>query len=118
MPVIQLFNTFDKQINIKLKTIDRQYIGDKPDPDDWAELFQEDEDFRDEFQWVFNNQNVPEADDDHTPEVFDDTYVNMEISLPRDWEGPQFAKVTKRLRDVNGLPIGTANDNPILDTRL
>ena len=26
--------------------------------------------------------------------------------------------MTKRLRDTNGLPIGTANDNPILDTRL
>ena len=30
----------------------------------------------------------------------------------------EYAKVTKRLRDANGLPIGTANDNPILDTRL
>ena len=42
----------------------------------------------------------------------------MEVALPRDNEGPTFAKVTKRLRDANGLPIGTANDNPILDTRL
>ena len=42
----------------------------------------------------------------------------MEIALPRDDEGPQFARVTKRLRDANGIPIGTANDNPILDTRL
>ena len=28
------------------------------------------------------------------------------------------ARVTKRLRDVNGLPIGTAHDNPILDSRM
>ena len=40
----------------------------------------------------------------------------MEVALPRDSEGPEFARVTKSLRDANGLPIGTANDNPILDT--
>ena len=42
----------------------------------------------------------------------------MEVALPRDGEGPEFAKVIKRLRDANGIPIGTANDNPILDTLL
>ena len=42
----------------------------------------------------------------------------MKIALPRDSEGPEFGKVVKRLRDANGLPIGTANDNPILDSRL
>ena len=42
----------------------------------------------------------------------------MELALPRDSEGPEFARVTKRLRDANGIPIGTANDNPILDTRV
>ena len=92
-------------------------VGDKPNPDNWAELFEEDEDFRDGFQKVFNNQDIPEADN-YTPKVLDDTYVNMEIALPRDGDGPEFARVTKRLRDANGLPIGTANDNPILDTRL
>ena len=46
----------------------------------------------------------------------DDTYQNMGVALPRDSEGPEFARVTKRLRDANGLPIGTAKDNPILDT--
>ena len=30
----------------------------------------------------------------------------------------QFAKVTKRLRDANGIPIGISNDNPMLDTRI
>ena len=42
----------------------------------------------------------------------------MEVALPRDGDGPEFARVTKRLRNANGLPIGTANDNPILDTRV
>jgi hypothetical protein len=35
--------------------------------------------------------------------VFDDTYVNMELAIPRDGDGPEFAKVTKRLRDKNGF---------------
>ena len=50
------------------------------------------------------------------PEIMDDNYMNMEVALPRDTEGPDFARVTKRLKDANGLPIGTANENPILDT--
>ena len=44
----------------------------------------------------------------------------MEIALPRgggDLEDVQFAKVTKHLRDAEGRPIGTASDNPLLDTR-
>ena len=43
----------------------------------------------------------------------------MELALPkRGKPEPQFACVTKRLRDANGLPIGKASDNPILDTRM
>ncbi len=48
----------------------------------------------------------------------EDTYINMELALPRDGDGPDYARITKRLRDKDGLPIGTANDNPILDTRI
>ena len=43
------------------------------------------------------------------PESMDDTYMNMEVALPQDTEGPDFARFTKRLKDANGLPIGTAN---------
>jgi hypothetical protein len=38
--------------------------------------------------------------------------------MPRSGGEVEFARVVKRLRDKDGLPIGTANDNPILDTRL
>ena len=58
------------------------------------------------------------ADDTFTPDLMDDTYRNMEVALPRDSEGPEFARAKKRLRDANRLLIGTANDNPILDTRM
>ena len=48
----------------------------------------------------------------------DDTYMNMEVALPRDTEVTDFARVTKRLKDANVLPIGTSNENTILDTRV
>jgi hypothetical protein len=57
-------------------------------------------------------------DDEFIPYVFDDTYDNMELTIPRDEDGPEFAKVTKRSRDKDGLPIGKADNNPILDSRL
>ena len=50
-----------------------------------------------------------------TPESWDN-YVNVEIIHPR---GDEMAmgRVTKWARDLNGNPLGTADDNPILDTR-
>ena len=42
----------------------------------------------------------------------------MELALPRQGAEVQFGCVVKRLRDKDGLPIGTAHDNPILDTRM
>ena len=57
-----------------------------------------------------------EADDDFTPDVFDDTYLNMELVIPRNGYEPDFAKVTKRLSDKDGLIICRNHNNPILDT--
>ena len=43
----------------------------------------------------------------------------MEIALTRgDGSEPEFARVKKRLRDANGLPIGTSNENLVLDSRV
>ena len=43
----------------------------------------------------------------------------MDLSLPkRGKPEPQLDRVTKCLRNANGLPIGKAGDNPILDTRM
>jgi hypothetical protein len=102
MNVKDTFRKFDDFIHTKLKLVTKNYIGDKPNPEDWAELLDTDEDFRREFQMLYNDDSIPEADD-FTPEVLEDTYLNMEIALPRDGEGPEFAKVTKRLRDANGI---------------
>ena len=114
---IKLFNTFDTAIETKLKIKHRTYNGAKPNPEDWADLMDSDPIFSEEFNRIYDNPDIMEADQ-YTPEVLEDTYLKMELALPRKDDGPAYAKVTKRLRDANGIPIGTANDNPLMDTRL
>ena len=47
-----------------------------------------------------------------------DEYVSMEIGIPRGPDGElENATVKKRALDVDGIPIGKANKNPVLDTR-
>jgi hypothetical protein len=88
-------------------------------PGDWADHGCEyDEEFMEEFNKVVDDITVPEADVAYIPEMYDDTYMNMELALPRAGGEVKFGRVVKRLRDKDGLPIGTANDNPILDTRV
>ena len=62
-------------------------MGNKPSPEYWSDMMDEYEDFREEFQRVYNDINVTEADD-FTPEVTEYIYLNMEVALPRDVEGP------------------------------
>ena len=90
----------------------------KVHPKDWEKEFEYDEAFHEEFSKVISDDSLPEADALFTPDTFDDTYLNMELALPRGGGEVEFGRVTKRLRDKDGLPIGTANDNPILDTRV
>ena len=74
--------------------------------------------FVEEFGRTINDRTLKEADQDFTPDTYDDTYLNMELALLRDGAEVQFGHVVDRLRDKDGLPIGTAHDNPILDTRM
>ena len=76
-----------------------------------------DEDFQEEFNKIVSDDNIKEADATFTPEVFYYTYLNMALSLLRYGEETIFARVTKRLKDVNGFLIVTSHKNPILDTR-
>ena len=62
--------------------------------------------------------NVPEAETDFTPYVSDNMYLNMDFAKPRDGDGPDFSKVTKRLKEKDGLTIGRSNNNPIPYTRM
>ena len=114
----ELFVHFDVKIHRWLNSKEKGYEGSKPDPSYWSDLLEEDPDFAAEF----NNPAIPEADattdgfaehftypdSEFTPECLQDTYLDMEVALPRDNEGPEFVRITKRLRDANGIPIGTA----------
>jgi hypothetical protein len=91
--------------------------GGKPDLAAWSKLLETDPNFAEEFAQTFDNPSVPEADDEFDPDSYD-SYLNMELALERDDTTLEFAKVTKRMKDAAGNPIGVAHDNPILDARL
>jgi hypothetical protein len=111
---------FDSEISHHFKEEeDLANDGAKTNPEDWSEYLQYSPDFQEEeFNNIVNDPGISKADKDFTPDVFNDTYLNMELAIPRDSDGPEFARVTKRLKEKDGLPIGRANNNPILDTRM
>jgi hypothetical protein len=98
---------------------DRQFDWEHPD-------YYDNDDFAREFAEPLNNPDVPDEDEledtkppaEPTPDAFD-PYLSMELALPRGEDNRmEFARVRKRLKDDDGNPIGTANANPILDTRV
>jgi hypothetical protein len=62
-----------------------------------------------EFNKVINNEAIGDSTNKVAPEVFDNTDLNMQVALSQGEPAPGFARVTKRLRNVNSLPIGIAN---------
>ena len=59
------FQKFYGAMQKKMKSFSRDgYIGDKPNPDHWAELIENDSYFREEFEHIYNNDKIPEADDE------------------------------------------------------
>ena len=54
----------------------------KPNPKDWADLIEEDQDFADEFNRLYDNTDVPEEDDVFDPDSYD-TFLGMELSVGR-----------------------------------
>ena len=72
--------------------------------------------FTEEFGVTVNDPKANKADKDFTPDLYNDMSLNMELAFPRDGTKVQSGHAIKRMRDKDGLPIGTANDNPILDT--
>ena len=62
--------------------------------------------------------NLSEADANFTPDMFDYTYLNMELEITINGDRPNCAKVINRLRDKDGLPIGKEHNNLILAARM
>jgi hypothetical protein len=111
-------NKHDAEISRRFKEEeDLEHDGSKSNPEDWSECLENNPDFQEEFDDMFDDKTIREADNDFTPDAHNDTHVNMELAIPRDSNSPEFAMVTKRLRDKDGRPMGKSNDNPILDTR-
>ena len=113
-----MFSEFDEEMKRRIKENDFPADGDLPAQNKWADVLEDDKDFREEFDQIYQDKDIPEADDVFTPDIIDNTYMNMEVALPRDTEGTDFARITKSLKDANGLSIGTTIESPILDTRI
>ena len=58
----------------------RDYVRDKPIPEDSYEMMDEDDEFCEEFQQVYSDRNVPDANE-FTPEMIEDTYLNMDMEI-------------------------------------
>ena len=85
-----IFNKFDARIAEMLKVVKRKSVGYKPNPEDWAKYIDNDKDFKEEFLQIYNVNTIPEANN-YSPDVLDDTYLNMDVMLPQDDDGPEFA---------------------------
>ena len=98
--------------------------GDNPgiEPESWGQVVSDtDQEYEELMDEQLNDPTIPEADElDYTPDTVGDPYMNMEVLMPNRLDGDgagAIAKVVGRKRDPDGKPKGTANDNPILDTR-
>ena len=59
------------------------------------------------------------ANDQVTTDVADDNFVSMELAMARDEEGEMLrATVKRRLTDEEEHPVGKANANLLLDSRM
>lgn len=120
--VQSVFKSYDDDINRFVGEDNFPQGDDKIDPECWADLKARDEDFRQEFFRVYQDTDLPEADEpqpEPSPGIADSDYIRMELALPRGGQDePALARVKRRKLDANGTPIGRAHPNPILDTRV
>ena len=58
-----IFHHFESKIKAKLKEKDCTYDRNKPNPGDWADWFENDKEFNEEFNRAFANEDIKEADD-------------------------------------------------------
>ena len=85
---------------------------------DWNDYTEtEDEEFTKEFNEVVSDDKIAEADDDYTPDTIEDKYLGAEVIVADGETNHDVGRVTKRLRDAEGRPIGLASENSLLDTR-
>ena len=120
-------NNYDKKVKERLDISNFIISRDEEKPFNSLSLGADDPEFEQEF--MKTSHNPVQVDDDgqhdcnsddkkHTIDSFD-PYLNMEIGLPRgDDDNLMHATVKRRVVDDDGVPIGKANKNPILDSRM
>jgi hypothetical protein len=110
-------HSYDTKIESRLNVKDDDITSKILDVNQWNKLSLTDidDDFIAEFNKVINDNSLPEIDDSQDI----DTYLNMELGLPRGDDGAlQHATVKRRKLNKDGERIGTQNSNPLLDTRV
>ena len=88
---------FNEAIRDKINDSDHVILeGGKTQPHDWTDHpIEDDPDFMEEFHGVITDNEVKEADETYTSDVYD-TYLNMELAIPQgDSLVPRLARVTK-----------------------
>ena len=58
-----MFLEFDEEIKRRIKNDDLPVGGDLPNPVNWADMLEDDEDLREEFDRIYQDKDIPEADD-------------------------------------------------------
>ena len=66
-----MFSDSEEEIKLRIKDDDFPVDGDLPDPVKWADVLVDDEDFREEFDQIYQDKDIPEAEDVFTPEIMD-----------------------------------------------
>ena len=116
----QLCKRLDNSITSRLK--DANHIvehGALTQPQDWRTFdLDADPEFIEEFQKTVTNQDLQEEDDLYGNDINHDSYVGLKVAIPTmPDEPPRTGHVRKRIRTDNGMPLGIANKNPLLDTQ-
>ena len=62
-----MFLEFDEDIKRRFKKDDLTVHGDFTNPVKWAYMLEDDEDFREEFDRIYQDKDIPEADDVFSP---------------------------------------------------
>ena len=115
----QLCKQLDDSITSHLK--DANHIvehGALTQPQDWR-MFHLDADpeFIEEFQKIVTSQDIQEEDDLYHNDINHDSYIGLKVALPTTPDEPPWTgHVWKHIRTDDGIALGTANKNPLLDT--
>ena len=107
--------TYEREIPNKISMVKDADINITNVPE-WNRLTlnEHDTEFTEAFQHTINDESIPEADDYYSK----DGYLNMEVRIRRSGDDELERAIVKRcVVGPDGVPVGTANKNPLLDTR-